>query len=350
MNKFRTVQMPNGTRLQSGVPKSVAQHGMSANGLLLRGVVTATYVVDDPDHSFADSTGARPTAVYCDVMTYGSFPQHIRKALVTVERGGLHDGHPWKPKACTKVITGDDLDFNRGVNPALVDGDHVLIGFLNGSFSQPLILKSLPHPSADVGNEGLTTGHRLKLVSGDGDPNLWKHHGTVFGVDTDGNYTVDTTRANDGTLDNDGHESEPPTDGSGKHSILLPQDAEFSVKLLDMADPENPVEVASLTMVKENLEIKIEDPAGFVRIMIEGGLGYRIEGKDASAKFTLGTGAVSVAIADHLKTLWESFQGTEFPNHTHLDSFGGTGIVNSGPISSWDSKIESTQMVIPDNP
>jgi len=177
MSQFKTAVVGAGTRLQSGIPKrKPSSMPGSSSGLLLRGVVTATYVIDDPDHPFADDPSKVPTAVYCDVLTFGRRWYFIPKCLVAQERSGLHSGHVWKPRAATMTITSAPMDLNKGTNPAILDGDHVLVGFLDDNFNQPLILRALPHPAADVGNEELEVGHRLKLVDGDGDPDFWKHN------------------------------------------------------------------------------------------------------------------------------------------------------------------------------
>lgn len=63
--EFRPIRTGSGTLLQSGIPKRSAPFGLlRARGLLLRGVVTATYVVDDPNHPTADD---EPVAVYATV-------------------------------------------------------------------------------------------------------------------------------------------------------------------------------------------------------------------------------------------------------------------------------------------
>jgi len=352
---FKTAVLPNGTRLQSGIPKQIKRgNPESASGVLLRGVVTATYVVDDPYHPLAELDGAVPAAVYCDVMAYGNSPTFIPKALVCQERTGLHSGHIWKPRAASIVITGDELDFNKGADPAIVDGDHVLVGFLNGNFNQPLILKELPHPAADTGNGEKETGHRLKLVDGDGDPEFWKHHGVYFGVTTEGDYKVDTTHANDGTLDADGHEPAPPTDGKGNQYYDLPQDAEHFVRLNDVSDPNALVPVSTAQLKKALREIILGDPAAFWNLLIDGGATMKLEGKDADAKLTLGDGAKHLAIVETLQALWGSMKGT-------LDTWGGanghthpTGTGPSGPptpalsTDPWDTSINSTKASIPD--
>lgn len=253
--QFKTAVLKSGTRLQSGIPKRKSPIAPgNATGLLLRGVVTATYVIDDDKHPFAGREDQVPTAVYCDVLTFGRNWRFIPKALVAQERSGLHSGHVWKPRACSMSLTGDPVDLNQGTNPANLDGDHVLVGFLDGNSNQPVIMRALPHPAADVGNEEFGVGHRLKLKVEDGDPDFYKHNGTYYGIHKNGDFYIDTTHANDGELldveGERGHEPDPPTDGKGSVVCLLPRDAKWSVKLMDMSDPLNPTPV----LIKEMTE------------------------------------------------------------------------------------------------
>lgn len=378
-----------GTRLQSGIPKGPGPRNVTdMTGKLYRGVVTATYVTDDPAHPFVENSNAPPVAVYCDVLIFGRTWQFLRQCLVCQERSGLHSGHVWKPRAASGTITGDPLDLNKGTNPGMMDGDHVLVGFLDGDPTQPMVLKALPHPSADIGNEEYTTGHRLKLRLEDGDPDYWKHNGAFYGIKQDGNFIIDTTHANDGVLNEDGSEPDPPTDGKGTVEVRLPQDAAWSVKLLDMADPLNPVPVlvqsltkdgnqdffgptfvweiniadftdpenpdpiATLRLASDKLEVVIDDPAGFVQALIDSGACFKFEGKDADAKLTLGDGAVKAAVADHLKTLYTTAVSgikAAFDNHTHATGVGPSGPpVPTAVFPTWDANIESSKLLIPD--
>lgn len=255
-SQYKTAVLQNGARLQAGIPKRAPMTNPGdATGMLLRGVVTATYVIDDPQHPFADDDTKVPTAVYCDVLTFGRQWRFIPKCIVAQERSGLHSGHVWKPRACSMTLTGDTADLNQGTNPAILDGDHVLVGFIDGNGNQPVIMRALPHPAADVGNEEFGVGHRLKLTVEDGDPDFYKHNGSYYGIHKNGDFYIDTTHANDGELlDADGeygHEPEPPTDGKGSVVCHLPQDARWSVKLMDMSDPLNPVPVLIKEMTKD---------------------------------------------------------------------------------------------------
>jgi hypothetical protein len=341
----------------------------SGAGLLLRGVVTATYVVDDSQHPFADQEAVVPTAVYCDVLVFGRQWRFLPQCVVAQERSGLHSGHVWKPRACSMTLTGDPADLNRGTNPANLDGDHVLVAFMDGDVTQPVVVRALPHPAADVGNEEFGVGHRLKLKVEDGDPDFYKHNGTYYGIHKNGDFYIDTTHANDGELlDSDGewgHEPEPPTDGKGSVVCHLPQDATWSVKLMDMtdplepkpvlikemtkdgnediygenfvyeiiiadlSDPENPVNKAVLRLTKESFEIELQD--GTKKFIVTPSL-IELGAEGASDKAVLDSllqgelGAISSAVSS-LKD--------DINNHTHpLPEYIIPLIpVNTGPVT-----------------
>lgn len=264
------IRAPSGALLQSGIPKRTPlPYPLKARGLILRGVVVATYVVDDGDHPGADGSNANgPRSVYCDVIAYSSLSgmrwRSIPQCLVRQDRGGIHDGGVWKPRAATKDITGGPLDPNRGSNPANWDGDHVLIGFIDDSLNLPVILGGIPHPNADAGVGDSSTRQRLQLKVVDGDPRFVKHHGSHFGIDGDGNWLMDSRFAHGGELEEDGSEPAPPTDGKGSHTAKLPLDASHAVVLYDMTDPENPDEKVHLTITKDGLVFEmVEDKTVF---------------------------------------------------------------------------------------
>jgi hypothetical protein len=245
-----TIQLPGGPRLQAGVNKKARAIGLvRSRGLLVRGVVVATYVLDDPDHPRADDD---PVATYCDVLAYsivsGLGTRLIPKALVGQEFRGLHDGRIRKPRAAQFDITDNTMDLDASTNPANLDGDHVLVGFMDDMMNQPVILGAIPHPGLDPGNLEKTEGHRLSLKLIDGDPDFFKHHGSYHGINTDGDHIIDTTFANTGELNDDGSEQDPPTDGKGAHIRELPNAAYRQVTFYDMSDPDNPDPKFQLTM------------------------------------------------------------------------------------------------------
>lgn len=284
MKTYKSLTVGAGTRLQSGIPKRPMVGMGDASGMVLRGVVTATYVVDDPQHPFADDDNREPVAVYCDVLTYPKY-LFIPRALVSQDRGGMHSGRIWKPRAATIDQSGNPINLNQGTNPANLDGDHVLLQFINGNTNQPVIMRSVPHPSADVGNGQKDAGHRLKLKVADGDPDFWKHHGTFYGVSTDGDFVIDTTEAYAGeSLENDASEPANPGDGTaGNYRVRLPAGAQVIFEL-------------------------------------DSGALITLEEKDGDAKLTLGDGAISAVLGEELQSWWDTVLKPKFDaldTHVH---------------------------------
>jgi hypothetical protein len=256
------IERGNGAIFQSGVPTRLpAARPTAAYGLLLRGVVVATYVLDDETHPQAQGTNrGGPVAVYCDVITYGSRAgsqtRLLKQCLVLQRRGGLHDGDIWMPKATTKDVTGpNNLDRNTGSNSSYWDGDHVLVSFMDDSFSLPVILGGIPHPSADAGVEAQGAAgeqrRRMKLRQVDGHPDYTKHHGSYYGIDDLGNHTLDTRFANDGTIDDFGAEAAPPGPSDtdrGNQTTKLSSGAKWELTLEDMSNPASPQVKATVTI------------------------------------------------------------------------------------------------------
>jgi hypothetical protein len=315
--------------------------------LLLKGVVLATYVTDDDGHPLAGDESNQPSAVYCDVAVYPSIPRQrwffMSKVLVTTARGGVHDDDTWIPRATTTNIVTGALDDTTGSNPGQLDGDHVLIGFLNDSFSEPVILRGIPHPSRDVGNEDYSTGKRLKLKLVDGNADYRKFKGVFRGVDSDGNHVVDSTHGHDGELLEYGLEPPPDTTGtSGNQSRRLPKDSTHEISFWDMSDPVSPVKVGNFKCNKEMFEILLTSALKNC---------IKVEGNDTSAKLTLGDGAVSATIAEHFQTWWTDEVKAWLDRHTHPTGTGPSGapIPAPGMTPAWDGNMTSDKVTFPDN-
>lgn len=328
-------------RFQSGIPRQAIQPGTpAAKGWLLKGVVMASYVTDSDNHPASGDNKNPPMAVYCDVAVYTNVPRQrwffLEKVLVSQNRGGLHDDNSWIPKATKTNIVTQILDNTISSNPGQLDGDHVLIGFLNDSFDEPIIIRGIPHPSRDVGNELYSTGKRLKLKQVDGNPEFSKYQGVFRGVDTLGNHVVDSTFAHDGELLEAGLEPLPDTTGtSGNQSRKLPKDSTHEITFWDMTVPLAPVEVAKYSCSEDAFEI-------FLTLFPM----IKVEGSGATAKLTLGDGAVKAAIADHLQSLWTTLR-TDFLKHKHPTGTGPSGIPDT-PLPAWDTSINSGKLTFPD--
>jgi hypothetical protein len=144
----------------------------------------------------------------------------------------MQEGRVWKPRASTLDVTENAIDANLATNPANLDGDHVLIGFLNDRLNEPVILRGLPHPAGDTGQEDESAGHRMRLKVADGDPDIWKHRGAFYGISNDGDFVVDLTQAYAAELGADGKQPTPPDDGStGNYSVTAQKKAEVRLKV-----------------------------------------------------------------------------------------------------------------------
>ena len=318
MTRHQTRKIRN-TLSQASIPKvEKVLGGNRAGGLLLRGCVTATYVVDDPGRSNNDSYWlgeTSPVAVYCDVLCYtgmsGNRYIFLRKVLVAQDRGGIHNGRIWKPKAATLDISGDFVP-DGGTNPANWDGDHVLVGFLEDSLNLPVILAGVPHPIQDTGGLTKTVGHRLRLTVADGDPDFHKHYGSFFGLDDSGNFVVDLTGAYKGPLQATGAEPAPPGNGTvGNVTVKLPTASKLTVQ-------------------------------------IDGGASLELDLKDAAAKLKLGDGAVHAAIAETLKTFLDTTLKAWLTAHTHPTGVGPSGPPSPAPAYPvYNDAITSTKLAFP---
>jgi hypothetical protein len=281
----------------------------------MRGVVVAVYVVDDENHPSAPYDSEEPSAVYCDVLTYGREQRFLPAVLVSYDFSGIHSGRVVRPRAALLDVTESTMDLDQATNPANLDGDHVLVGFLDENYNQPVILRWLPHPSRDIGKDDDEPGHRMKLKLADGDPDFWKHKGAYYGVSVDGDFVIDTTQAYpDEELQDNGSQPDPPEDGStGNHKVRLPKGSTLEVQ-------------------------------------VEGGATFTIANKDADATLTLGDGAKSVAIAEESETLYSQLKGKldQFAQHTHSSPVGPTG-TPLPPITwpGWNSAIKSTSTKVP---
>jgi hypothetical protein len=200
--------MPDGvSKIRTGVG-----FRSSAQGTLLRGVVIDVYRYDAEKGTPAHTSDAR--CMYADVLAYTSIPgnsvwRYLPRCLITQAHAGRHDGDIYVPRKNSEGFgTGDkpitpkvakELDgktVKPGTSPAMMDGDHVLVGFIDNAPNQPAIVGYIPHPHIDAGVAGpAVIGERLHMIEGDHNPRMVKHQGTYHGVASNGTFVVNTTRA-----------------------------------------------------------------------------------------------------------------------------------------------------------
>lgn len=118
-----------------------------------RAVVVNTYVSDTDGRSYRQKSWQ----VTCDVILCRT-GHRMNHVPVQQPAWGEHDARPWIPRESTRVISQNTAlnvdvlrtargNFVGGVTPLDdLDGDVVLVDFIEGSFRHPIIRGAIPHP------------------------------------------------------------------------------------------------------------------------------------------------------------------------------------------------------------
>lgn len=248
MNKSRAtgwevMRSADGSILQSAIetrPINDYHSAGRANGWITRAVVLQTYFADED----AERTGAgNQRCILCDVRTYGRYQRHLNRVPVLQRTHGLFDHDIYIPRPSRQDIEKGTLRTgsaaNSGIAPTgahLMDGDHVLIGFLDNDVTQPVILPfAMAHPSSRYVPEAADA--RAKRI---------RYNGVLVEWDKDSNFKIDATEAASDVLGTNGAEESVSgtggqitlvtTDGSSKTSIHLNEQGQ----ILFGSDPTTP--------------------------------------------------------------------------------------------------------------
>lgn len=149
-----------------------------------------------------------------------------------------------------KGSAGKIGDFTPASN---TDGDRVLVTFLEGSRSQPVIIGVFRHPDASYG-----------AVEADGERRLTTHAGAFFVIDKDGNIRVQPAPGKDVFIGNQ---------GATENLVLGQMFKQFASDLIDAllaatyptgtgpSGPMLPPQAATLATLKANLDNLLSDMA-----------------------------------------------------------------------------------------
>lgn len=239
---WEVMRSENGSLLQSAIPSRPVNFNHSAgeaNGWITRAVVLQTYFADEDERLGVGNQ----RCITCDVRTYGRYQRHLPRVPVLQRSHGLFDHDVYIPRSASQDIdqgqlrTGAAADANQAPTGAhLIDGDHVLIGFLDNDSSQPVILPFvMPHPSS-----------RYVPEASDGRVKRIRYNGVLLEWDADSNFKIDATEAANEVFAANGVEESASgtggqitlvtTDGTNKTSIHLNEQAQ----LLLGSDPTTP--------------------------------------------------------------------------------------------------------------
>lgn len=128
--------------------------------------------------------------VHCTVLPYGGTGRPMYGVPVAAG-GGPHQGTVWIPAPSSQPIS-------NVVSAADLDGDHVLVSFIGGRASDPIITHALQHPKAtyvppEQSTEIPATGRHPAVA--DNGAVYRRHAGTVAMIDRRGSLVIDTTDA-----------------------------------------------------------------------------------------------------------------------------------------------------------
>lgn len=191
---------------QAGSPPRVAPDPRLVHAPPTRGVVIRTHFADD---AAGDNASRAPRGVTCDVMTWSSRGGNGRLSGVPVLQRGSTVGNAslWVPRAGTRTLDGDPLSWDgdpvagvAAVDPENVDGEWVLVEFIDGDYRAPIIVGSIQHPRSRRPQNGATPAELVDVgadgavgTTPDGLERFLAHQGTVARVDRAGNVVVDTS-------------------------------------------------------------------------------------------------------------------------------------------------------------
>jgi hypothetical protein len=274
------------TQVGLGNPKSFSTP-------VVRGVVVAVYFSDGQQERVEAVRQQDPKfygmkSVAVDVLTYGGrFRSYLQKVVVVPRRHALNDYDGlWIPRAATiDLSTGDapiyDNKDGTPSDPRDLDGDHVLVEFLENDPRQPFIRDELPHPRTNY-----------TQVKAAGDAVESRFRGVVTRIDTDGNVTLDTTKANSGAVNAQGAETSALDATHGKVTVRMGRLATFTLIGLDDAGG------------AETFKVDIDPAAKKFRIRLDAGAALDLTDKDGNTVTLLGNATVKAVREDLLNTLW----------------------------------------------
>lgn len=168
----------DGTPIQPGLePENVSptnEHPHFSTTGLREMVVVDVRPTDDPKNR---SNGAYVEYVCRDLYTGEEFPNAQRLE----DLGGLDDGDDNVLHAVQQNRDGVVAkSLNKKRSPANdTDGERVLVGFINGARSRPVIVGSMKHPYSKYG-----------ATKADGERRLTQHKGTKISIASNGEYTI----------------------------------------------------------------------------------------------------------------------------------------------------------------
>jgi hypothetical protein len=191
--------------IQAGIDTKPRQRGIDPSKRPFRAMVLASRVVGEADN-------VRNLSVECDVMLVRTNIV-LHSVMVAQPQHGINNLHDlWVPRPTTRTLDGTVLNLDRAITrqgapvsappTALdnVDGDMVLLDFIEGAIEWPIITTALTHERSNrILRAGLGTGWREGSVAERGSPRkdeyYTHHYGCEIRINEQGDLLIDTAGA-----------------------------------------------------------------------------------------------------------------------------------------------------------
>ena len=209
MSDYRTLKAPvTGRPIKAGLNMNVQRARPSKYHGIYRAVVIATYGSDDSVRTEDAPNTERLHEIECDIIMMKT-TNFITRVPVMQREHGYTNASPWIPKGSDHVVGGGLMSFKRvsrrGLpltippNFADLNGDKVMVQFVDGNFDDPIIVGAATHPHT---KRKVNNGKGWSESGGadNGEPQIEekyiRHAGTEFRVNGYGDVLLDTTIAN----------------------------------------------------------------------------------------------------------------------------------------------------------
>lgn len=313
---YKTIRLRGGAVVQAGM-NATGRHyfdRITPKRAPYRAVVVNTFVED----SDGRSTSRRRAKVLCDVILVRS---QIQLQRVQVEqRLGMNNAQLWIPRPTTRrVSTGDGVQLQRRSNRGTVageptpfddmDGDVVLIDFIEGDIDYPIIRGAMEHERTfrevlegsgwSEGNGGSERGTAYK------DESYRRWAGTEERINAEGDYLLDTVGATDDIV-----QEQVDADG-GQIRFRVKSERRFTVEM---------------------------DGTDVLEVFVDGG----------QVRIDLGEGAAQrLVLGDDFRTFLNDWLTNVFAQHQHTAGTLVAGMVSVTGLSGAVSPVTVPPLVPP---
>lgn len=229
----RPQRLRSGAVVQSGIGLQPRKRGLDPEASPYRAIVVATRTIDDPDN-------LRGVSVECDVVLVSN-QVAFQSVPVVQTQHGVNNAHGlWVPRPTTRIVNGNGEVLNlsrqlsrRGtfIGPptdfSTVDGDMVLIDFIERNQDFPIIVGCLPHQQSNRrvrdGN-GWREGDDSSRGEMRPDEYYVHHYGAEMRINEQGDVLIDTVGAYDDPSTEDDSVS------TGQVRVRLKDDLKFTIE------------------------------------------------------------------------------------------------------------------------